>query len=152
MSDAVKRISPNYKNLFAVCCIFPATPLLSSNDLKKSFKIFKKKKWEYVFGAIKYSHPPQRGFFLNKNNSINMISRKKFIKNDVTQNFKNIYHDAGQFYWAKSSTWIKKKKVFSNKSTVYLKSNSDYIDIDTIEDWKKAEITYSYKNKFSKFK
>ena len=29
---------------------------------------------------------------------------------------KKIFHDAGQFYWAKAQTWVSKKKMFTSKS------------------------------------
>ena len=147
MSHSVSALLSNYHNLSAVCCIFPATPLLNKSDLTKSFKIFKTRKWEYVFGAIKFNHPPLRGFALNKRKGLDMFSKNSVNKNEKTQNFKTIYHDAGQFYWANPKTWIKKKKVFSNKSTVYINPNSNFVDIDTLEDWKRAEMIYSYTKK-----
>ncbi len=43
MSHAIKIITQQYKDIYAVCCIFPATPLLEPKDLRNSFKFFFKK-------------------------------------------------------------------------------------------------------------
>ena len=147
MSHAVKMILPKYKNVFGICCIFPTTPLLTPADLVTSFNIFKGKKWNYVFGAKEFSHPPERGFTLNDKKGLEMLSSISVNKGEKTQDFKKSYHDAGQFYWAKPSTWIKEKKVFLNYSTIYLQPESNFIDIDNIEDWNRAKIMYAQKYK-----
>ena len=150
MSHAVKMITPQYKDVFAICCLFPATPLLEPKDLRNSFNFFCKKKWDYIFGGLKYSHPPKRGFTLNRKKGLKMASPENVNKNERTQDFITTYHDSGQFYWAKPYTWLKKKEIFSKKSTIYLLSESSATDIDTIDDWKYAEFKYAIKKKLNK--
>ena len=65
----------------------------------------------------------------------------KFYKSR-SQDLKDLYHDVGQFYWAKNKTWLKRKKIFGNKSGVYLIKNGKVVDIDTLSDWKNAEKIY----------
>ena len=79
-----------------------------------------------------------------------MILPEDVNKYKRTQDFKTTYHDAGQFYWAKSDTWLEKKKIFTANSSVYLKPNSKLIDIDTLEDWSNAESAYYFKKRVGK--
>jgi len=147
VAHAVGKISLNYKNIYGVCCIFPATPLLKHTDLIKSFKIFKRGNSEYLFSATKFTNSPERSFNLSKKNSVIIKNKSLFAKNKRTQDYKVYYHDAGQFYWAKPETWTSKKKVFTNRSSVYLYKSDEVVDIDTMDDWQRAEFIFRAKKK-----
>jgi N-acylneuraminate cytidylyltransferase len=54
------------------------------------------------------------------------------------------YHDCGQFYFIKTDLFLKNKKLFSENSVGYEMPESEVQDIDTEEDWKVAEIKYSF--------
>ena len=54
-------------------------------------------------------------------------------------NLKNLYLDAGQFCWGFAKSWLSNKGCHELKST-FIDIPDKYVqDIDTIEDWKKAE-------------
>lgn len=74
-----------------------------------------------------------------------MLNYKNFSKR--SQDLEEIWHDAGQFLWAKSRFWLSKDIVFSNKSIGYPISNTKAYDIDTIEDWKIAEVLFKFHKK-----
>ena len=59
-----------------------------------------------------------------------------------SQDLKTILHDAGQFYWAKSKSWINNETSFNHRSTVVKLPNWRVHDIDTLDDWKTAELKY----------
>ena len=66
-----------------------------------------------------------------------MLFSKNYKKR--SQDLKQILCDAGQFYWGYKEAWIKEKIVFSKRSDVVLIPKWRYQDIDTLEDWKRAE-------------
>lgn len=66
--------------------------------------------------------------------------------NSRSQDLPEVYHDAGQFYWVKSKAWKNKPSGFSENNTIVELPNYLVQDIDTIDDWNKAEKIYeSYK-------
>ena len=68
--------------------------------------------------------------------------------NKRSQELPPSYHDCGQFYFFKSETIFKKKKLFTDFSVPMEIPESEMQDIDNQEDWKLAEIKYSFlKNK-----
>jgi N-acylneuraminate cytidylyltransferase len=142
---AIKWLSKNFKKPNIVCCIYPTAPLMSHEDLIKSFKKIKSKKWNYIFSATKNSFPIERCFFLNKKNKIIQINKNNFFKK--SQFFKPTYRDAGQFYWGTYHTWVNKSIIFEKNSSIYQLSNLRTQDIDNIEDWKAAEQLYRINNK-----
>ena len=68
------------------------------------------------------------------------IDKKKFGKR--SQDLKNIYHDAGQFYIGNTEMLKKNINIFSKKSYPIVLSEEIVQDIDTITDWKIAEIKF----------
>jgi N-acylneuraminate cytidylyltransferase len=57
-----------------------------------------------------------------------------------SQDLPQAFHDAGQFYWARPEAWLQGKQIFSDRSKAILIPRWRVQDIDTIEDWKRAEI------------
>lgn len=142
---AIDFFSKENIKLQYVCCLYPTTPLLDSNDITKALQILKASKKDiYVFSAAKYSHPIQRSFFIEKNGYSKMFFSDDFHKR--TQDLQSAYHDAGQFYIASTKTWLNKENIFEN-SLPYILSPNKFIDIDTMEDWKLAELIYEINQK-----
>ena len=128
----------NYKNykFNYVCCIYAVNPFLKAYDLKKGLSKIKNKKIGFVFSAVKYQFPFFRSFVFSKK-KMNMIFKKYYKKR--SQDLREIFCDAGQFYWANKKTWIKEKMYFSKTSDIVEIPKWRYHDIDTPADWKKAE-------------
>ena len=125
----------NYKFGF-LCCVYPINPFLRISDLKKGLLKVKRKKAGYVFSAVKYQFPFFRSFIFLKR-KMKMIFEKYYKKR--SQDLKQIFCDAGQFYWGSKKTWINEKKSLSKNSDIIKIPQWRYHDIDTPEDWKKAE-------------
>ena len=122
-----------------VCCILPTAVLINYKNLIKSYKILSKNKSDFVIPVAQFSYPPQRGLKINKK-KIYIINKKNYNIN--SQKFSKIYHDAGQFYWGKASSYLKYKNTFNGKSSSLILSNSEVQDIDDQEDIKLAKIKY----------
>ena len=139
ISHAIKFLADKI-DFTHVCCIYPMAILIEKNDLLKAKQIIKKKN-EIIFPALKYSHPIQRAFKINKNLNIkynishNLISRK-------TQSFSEYFHDAGQFYLGSNYAWKNftdiKKKCFKIK-------NDKAIDVDNYDDFEILKAIYNFK-------
>ena len=128
----------NYKKykFTYICCVYPVNPFLKISDLKNGLIKVKKKKIGFVFSAVKYQFPFFRSFIFSKK-KINMIFKKYYKKR--SQDLKQIFCDAGQFYWGSKNSWLKEKIHFSKKSDIIEIPKWRYHDIDTPDDWKKAE-------------
>lgn len=138
IKHALKWFKNNNMQFNYVCCIYPTSILTKPNDLIKSYRLIKNSKWSFVMSAQKYSTQIERSFNL-KDNKIKLFNKKKFYKN--SQDFKDFYHDAGQFYWGSSKIWYSKNSL-NNKSTIYQLKKHQAVDINTLEDWKFAEKLY----------
>jgi pseudaminic acid cytidylyltransferase len=135
---AIKTLKKKF-NFKYVCCVYPCNPFLSSFDLKKSLKILKYNKKNFVIPVTEYTHPIQRSFSLNKKKQISFFFKTYFLKR--TQDLTKSFHDAGQFYWGATNTWLSKKQILPN-SIAFQIPKWRSVDIDNLEDWKKAELLF----------
>ena len=78
--------------------------------------------------------------------SISAFTVGKFFK-ATTQDLTKNYRDAAQFYWGWPNSWIKKKRIFDKFSSILYLPKWRAVDIDTLEDWKFAELNYKTLNK-----
>jgi N-acylneuraminate cytidylyltransferase len=56
-----------------------------------------------------------------------------------SQDLEEAYHDAGQFYWGRAEAWLGRREIFSGSSVPVILPRHRVQDIDTPEDWERAE-------------
>ena len=140
MQDAVNRIKLNQSGLENICCIYPATPLLKPSFLSQGLTILQNGEWDYVFSGLKASTHPQRFFSLGVSREVKMLFSE--YEGTRTQDFSNSFLDAGQFYWGRESSWEQGLPIFSSQSTILEIPSGLSIDIDTLDDWHRAEFLF----------
>ncbi len=125
-----------------VCCVYAPNPFLQISDLKKGFEKIQSKKCNYVFSATPYRFPFFRSFTYSRKQGVKMLFYKNFKKR--SRDLKQIMCDAGQFYWGHKKNWLEEKKVFTKNSDIIMVPEWRYHDLDTLDDWKRAEIYSKY--------
>lgn len=121
-----------------VCCIYPTAVFIKPQDLCVGLlKLDANLNCDYVFTASEYPHPIERGFTLNTSGKIDQSSL--INQNKRTQDLVKTYHDAGQWYWGRKSSWLENKPIFSSNSECLILPKYSFVDIDTEEDWQFAE-------------
>ena len=135
INDVIKK-SDLEKKIKFICCIMATSPFLKSKNLISADKMIRRKKNNFVFSAVKISNKILRSFTIDKRGKLKMIDNKYYNIN--SQNLKETYLDAGQFYFGKKSSWIKKKMIYSENSSIIEIAENGYADIDTPADWKRA--------------
>ena len=121
-----------------VCCVYAPNPFLQIADLKKGFKKIQSKKYNYVFFATPYRFPFFRSFTFSHKQGVKMLFYKNFKKR--SQDLKQIMCDAGHFYWGHKKSWLQEKVFFTKNSDIIMVPEWRYHDLDTLDDWKRAEI------------
>lgn len=123
-----------------VCCIYPVNPFIEATDLINGLNILNSDETtNYIIPVARYSYPIQRAIEINRNNKIKMLNPEHLMTR--TQDLSDSYHDAGQWYWGKATAWVGREKLLDNASALVL-PNWRVLDIDTEEDWRRAELLY----------
>ena len=142
ISDFIDNIDIPLNKIKSVFCVYPCTPLLEKEDLFRGLKLFKKNNSSFVYPVLRYKHPIQRSFSINKANKIKYLLPKYELYR--TQDLKPFFHDAGQFYISSPKIWKSKKKLHTDCACFEI-NYLNGIDIDDLNDWKVSEIIYKFK-------
>lgn len=139
MSHAVKEFGKiNHALPDYICCLYATAPFVTKADLVQGLeKIKNNSNLNYVFSATTYPFPIQRAIKLNEYDTVEMFSQQYF--NVRSQDLEEAWHDAGQFYWGTAEAWLNKAMIFSTQSRVVELPRFRVQDIDTQEDWDRAE-------------
>ena len=140
IAHAIKWMENQGWTLNGVCCIYPTAPLLDVELLKISYDIFIKGKWDYVFSATEYVYPVERSFKVLDKRGLKLLIPENY--NRRSQDLTPTFHDAGQFYWGSPEAWVEDRPIFSGRSTIIKLPAYGATDIDTDDDWKRAELMY----------
>ena len=133
---AKENISPEF-----VCCIYATAPFILADDLRKGLGILNEPNVEYAFSATSFPFPIQRAIKLTEQGDVEMFSEQ--YADTRSQDLVEAYHDAGQFYWGKTSAFLVRKAIFAEHSKVVLLPRKRVQDIDTVEDWELAEALFA---------
>lgn len=139
ISHAINELNEMKIKFETICCIYPCNPFMLSEDLKKALNIYKKNKNKFVFPIVEYSHPIQRALRINKSFQVKSINYEN--ANKRTQDLQKSYFDAGQFYFGSKYIWNSNKDLHNNGTTLIIPSWR-VIDIDNLNDWKRAELLF----------
>lgn len=148
MQDAVNQLDAAVNDLKYVCCIYPATPLLSPSFLRDGLRILKNGEWDYVVTASPSKAPPERSLSIGNSKEINM--RFPDYETTRTQDLAPAYFDAGQFYWGRKTAWQLGLPILTSNSTILELPRELALDIDTLDDWHYAERIFKVYGKDSR--
>ena len=130
------------KNLYfdEVWSIAPCSPLIIVSDLLKAAKKLKKNKKKIILSVTKYTAPIEWAFQRKKDR---LIPFKKGSYKKMSQDFKDMFHDSGNFVGIPISFFKLKKINFDKNYIGFELPKRRSIDIDNLEDFKLAEILYA---------
>jgi N-acylneuraminate cytidylyltransferase len=140
IGHAVRWLENHNEHPDYVCCIYATAPLIHEDDIMVGYNLIKENKWDSIIAATNYSYPIYRSFKMLPNGGLEMIFPEHY--NSRSQDLTEVYHDAGQFYWATPDIWTSEPKGYNKNSSIIKIPNHRVQDIDTIEDWTRAEIIY----------
>ncbi len=123
-----------------VCCLYATAPFVQEDSIRKAYKKMKQEKADYCFTVTSFAFPIQRAIKITAENRIEMFY-SEYLETR-SQDLEESYHDAGQFYWGKAEAFKQQKPLFSKGSTPYILPRHLVQDVDTPEDWKRAELMY----------
>jgi pseudaminic acid cytidylyltransferase len=144
IGHAVSWLEDNGMSIDYACCLYATAPLIKKKYLYESFELISTGKWDSVIAATAFSYPIFRSFEKLPNGGLKMFFPEHYISR--SQDLPKAFHDAGQFYWASANIWKNKPSSFSSKNTIIELPNYLVQDIDTYDDWLRAENLYKILN------
>jgi N-acylneuraminate cytidylyltransferase len=126
----------------AACCIYATAPFVRASDLQKALRVLEAGEWLYVFAVTSYAFPIFRSVRMDAEQRVEMFFPEQFPTR--SQDLPEALHDAGQFYWGRPHAWLSSARIFDRHSTAITIPRWRVQDIDTEEDWQRAELISRY--------
>lgn len=122
----------------AVCCIYATAPFVQVGNLKQGWQALTSGDWDYAFAVTDFAAPIFRAFKQLDEGGVEMFFPEHFATR--SQDLPVALHDAGQFYWGRPAAWLEDKRIFDQRSKPIEIPRWRVQDIDTPDDWERAEI------------
>jgi pseudaminic acid cytidylyltransferase len=124
------------------CCIYATAPLLQARYLQQGLQMLQAApEKSYAFSVCDFGFPVQRALLINDKGALQAMHPE--YRNTRSQDLPVAYQDAGQFYWGRSEAWLRDHVLFSPSSLPVILPRYLVQDIDTEQDWRRAEYMYA---------
>lgn len=137
IAHAIDWMIQNVAPVEFACCIYATAPFVTAEDIQRGLCTLRETGADYAFSVTSYAFPIQRAIRMMPGKRIEMFNPKHF--NTRSQDLEEAWHDAGQFYWGRVSAWLEGKTLFSRDAVAVPLPRHQVQDIDTLEDWERAE-------------
>ena len=122
------------------CCLYPSAPLINKTYLLKGYKLLISENATSAIPVCKYSYTIFRSLMIKDHKRLQMLWPEYLTAR--SQDLPETFHDIGQFYWVAVRKYLQVKRLLSDDTVPVILPNYMVQDIDTLDDWKKAEIIY----------
>ena len=122
------------------CCIYATAPFIQSRYLREGFEVLAASDKSFAFSATSFPFPIQRAIRINDDATVEAFYPEHILTR--SQDLDPAYHDAGQFSWGRADAFLRDEPTFSRLSLAVVLPRHLVQDIDTLEDWERAELMF----------
>lgn len=124
------------------CCVYATAPLLQTRFLRQGLELLEQyPDKSFAFSVTDFGFPVQRALTLDGQGALTALYPE--FRNTRSQDLPAAFQDAGQFYWGRNEAWLRGEVLYSPASLPVILPRYLVQDIDTVEDWKRAEYLYA---------
>lgn len=139
-NQAMQAYSEAFGTVEFCCCIYATSPFLQPQFLVEGLKALQSNpKQKFAFSVTSFAFPVQRAL-LKQGEGVESLYPE--YASTRSQDLPEAIHDAGQFYWGTYAGYLSDTPMFSSASIPIEIPRYLVQDIDTEEDWKRAELMY----------
>jgi N-acylneuraminate cytidylyltransferase len=141
VQHAIREVARLHGMPERVCCIYATAPFVAVADLEAGARLLAEEKCSYAFAAASFAYPIQRALKRTADGGVAMWQPEH--RTTRSQDLEEAYHDAGQFYWGTAQAYLGDTPMFSEAARMVVIPRYRVHDIDTMEDWERAELVFS---------
>lgn len=140
IQHALGWFADNGRDVDLACCIYATAPFLCAADLADGLAKLLDSGRSFAFSVTSFEFPIQRALRLRPDGAVEAFAPEH--TDTRSQDLEPAYHDAGQFYWGRAAAFREGRVLFSPESVPVILPPYRVHDIDTEEDWVRAELAY----------
>jgi pseudaminic acid cytidylyltransferase len=138
--QAISWLNEHVAPVEYACCIYATAPFVQVKILQDSYKRLLQSAKSFAFSVTSYSFPIQRSIKITDQDGIEPFFPESMKAR--SQDLEEAFHDAGQFYWGRANAFLDDEELFSSNSIPVILPRYLVQDIDTCEDWQRAELMF----------
>ena len=147
-ADVISEVLDKYekmgKSFDYACCVYPTAPFITAEKLKLAMEKLQSEGGDSAMPVVKFSFPPQRCLVINDGS---LEYKWPENMNKRSQDLEPFYHDCGQYYVFKVSSFRKSGQIIGGKVIPIVTPDTEVQDIDEMTDWEIAELKYKILHK-----
>lgn len=140
VKHAVAWFNAQSNDVTHACCLYATAPLVQANFITQGYEALSRSDAAFAFSITSYAFPIQRAVRVTPDGRVDAIYPEHRMTR--SQDLEHAYHDAGQFYWGTARAFLEDTPVFAPHSIGVILPRHLVQDIDTLEDWDRAELMY----------
>lgn len=142
IEHAVRTLQASGQSYDFACCIYATAPLLQVRFLREGLRLLEQHPDKsFAFSLCSFAFPVQRALTINPQGVLTSLYPQ--YRETRSQDLPEAYQDAGQFYWGRSDAWLRGDVLYSEYSLPVILPRHLVQDIDTEEDWARAQFLYA---------
>jgi N-acylneuraminate cytidylyltransferase len=145
VKHAVAWFNAQSNDVTHACCLYATAPLVQANFIMEGYEALSRSDAAFAFSVTSYAFPIQRAVRITPDGRVDAIYPEHRMTR--SQDLEHAYHDAGQFYWGTARAFLEDLPVFAPHSIGVILPRQLVQDIDTPEDWDRAELMYQVINR-----
>ena len=123
-----------------VACIYPCVPFIQVEDMLKAKALLQStEKAEVVFPVTEFHSPVQRALRQSSEGVMSSMYPENVLKR--SQDLEKAYYDVGQFYLGTKNAWLSGQSAHQGGIGLVI-PHWRVVDVDTPDDWVRAELIY----------
>lgn len=140
IKEVINEYSQINQHFDNICCCYPTAPFISSARLHEGLRQLQSPSVSSVFPVAEFGYPILRSLKMEDDGRVSMNWPEQL--NARSQDLPKAYHDAGQWYWMKTTDFLSTGKIIGENSYGLQLEAIEVQDIDNEIDWKLAELKY----------
>ena len=137
---AIQWLQAEGERVDHACCIYATAPFLREAYLREGLVKLIEQGKSFAFSVTSFPFPIQRALRISAAGVVSAFSPEFIVAR--SQDLEEAYHDAGQFYWGTAAAYLAEEELFCGRSVPVILPRHLVQDIDTPEDWIRAELMY----------
>jgi len=123
------------------CCLYATAPFVQPEYLRQGLELLTSTGASSALSVTSFPFPIFRGLKINTQGALEMFWPE--YRMTRSQDLPEAFHDAGQFYWMNVAKYVQSPVLYAPDALPVILPRHFVQDIDTQEDWTRAEIIYN---------
>jgi pseudaminic acid cytidylyltransferase len=138
--QVIRELIAQGSDVKLACCIYATAPFLQVRYLREGYDKLMASGKDFVFSVTSFDAPIQWALKITREGTIEAATPEHIASR--SQDLEEFFHDAGQFYWGRARAYLNNIATHSPASVPVILPHRLVQDIDTMDDWRRAELMY----------